>query len=136
MPYLLLDATPDAKPVSTFAGVAPCSLRSGSRNHRHLPRPSEIRVRLLHIAFGTVNVELGTAHATTAKAEIRSGPPQPDHRGRGVAGATHRRIAEAANVPLGSMSYHFNGLDEVFVAAVSQLAETVSAKFVELLDDG
>lgn len=54
----------------------------------------------------------------------------------GVAGATHRRIAEAANVPLGSMSYHFNGLDEVFVAAVSQLAETVSAKFVELLDDG
>lgn len=52
----------------------------------------------------------------------------------GVAGATHRRIAEAANVPLGSMSYHFNGLDEVFVAAFSLLAETVSAKFVELLD--
>ena len=31
----------------------------------------------------------------------------------GVAGATHRTIAAAADVPLGSMTYHFENLDEV-----------------------
>ena len=32
---------------------------------------------------------------------------------RGVAGATYRLIAEAADVPLGSMTYHFTSRDEL-----------------------
>jgi len=31
----------------------------------------------------------------------------------GVAGTTSRRIAAAADVPLGSLTYHFNGLDDL-----------------------
>ncbi|WP_407521545.1 TetR/AcrR family transcriptional regulator [Methylobacterium oryzisoli] len=51
----------------------------------------------------------------------------------GVAGATHRRIAAAADVPLGSMTYHFAGLDEVLTEAFTLLADTVSARFTERL---
>jgi DNA-binding transcriptional regulator YbjK len=31
----------------------------------------------------------------------------------GVAGASHRKIAARADVPLGSMTYHFDGMDEL-----------------------
>ena len=31
----------------------------------------------------------------------------------GVAGTSHRRVAAAAGVPLGSMTYHFTGMDEL-----------------------
>ena len=30
----------------------------------------------------------------------------------GVAGTSHRRVAAAARVPLGSMTYHFDGMDD------------------------
>lgn len=48
---------------------------------------------------------------------------------RGVAGTTHREIARAADVPLGSMTYHFAGLDEVLVEAFTRHAESMAAVF-------
>jgi TetR/AcrR family transcriptional regulator, regulator of biofilm formation and stress response len=51
----------------------------------------------------------------------------------GVAGTTHRRIAAAADVPLGSMTYHFAGLDDLLTAAFTLLADDVAARFTERL---
>lgn len=47
----------------------------------------------------------------------------------GVAGASHRRIAAAAGVPLGSMTYHFAGIDDLLHEAFSRFAATVSSRF-------
>ncbi|HEY0698127.1 MAG TPA: TetR family transcriptional regulator [Micromonospora sp.] len=47
----------------------------------------------------------------------------------GVAGTTHRRVAAAADVPLGSVSYHFASLDDLLTSAVTHLAETAAAVF-------
>ncbi|MBB2914418.1 DNA-binding transcriptional regulator YbjK [Streptosporangium becharense] len=47
----------------------------------------------------------------------------------GVAGASHRRIAEAADVPLGSMTYHFAGMGELLVLAFTRLADRVADRF-------
>ena len=44
----------------------------------------------------------------------------------GVAGASHRAIARAADVPLGSTTYHFSTLDELLTAAFTMQAETVA----------
>ncbi|MCV2490960.1 TetR family transcriptional regulator [Geodermatophilus sp. YIM 151500] len=44
----------------------------------------------------------------------------------GVAGATHRAIAAAADVPLGSTTYHFSSLDELLAAAFTVHAERVA----------
>lgn len=41
----------------------------------------------------------------------------------GVAGTTHRKIAMRAGVPLGSLTYHFTGLDELLHAAFERVAE-------------
>ena len=51
----------------------------------------------------------------------------------GVARTTHRKVAEAADVPLGSMTYHFSGMDELLTEAFRRLAATVSTHFTELL---
>jgi TetR/AcrR family transcriptional regulator, regulator of biofilm formation and stress response len=51
----------------------------------------------------------------------------------GVAGTTHRRVAAAAGVPLGSMTYHFAGMDDLLHAAFTRLADTVAARFAERL---
>ncbi|MFT4295485.1 MAG: TetR family transcriptional regulator [Micropruina sp.] len=47
----------------------------------------------------------------------------------GVAGASHRRIAEAADVPLGSMTYHFAGMDELLREAFTRFAGGVADGF-------
>lgn len=47
----------------------------------------------------------------------------------GVAGASHRKIAEAADVPLGSMTYHFSGMDELLHEAFTRFATTISKRF-------
>jgi DNA-binding transcriptional regulator YbjK len=44
----------------------------------------------------------------------------------GVAGTTHRRIAAAADVPLGSLTYHFAGLDDLLEQAFTRHAERMS----------
>lgn len=48
---------------------------------------------------------------------------------RGVAGTSHRRIASAAGVPLGSMTYHFSGIDEVLREAFARFADSVASRF-------
>ncbi|MFZ2750431.1 MAG: TetR family transcriptional regulator, partial [Propioniciclava sp.] len=35
----------------------------------------------------------------------------------GVAGVSHRRVATAADIPLGSMTYHFTGMDALLEEA-------------------
>ena len=45
---------------------------------------------------------------------------------QGVAGTTMRRIAAAADVPLGSLTYHFDGLDDLLAQAFQRHAERMS----------
>src|SRR5579862_5331753 len=40
----------------------------------------------------------------------------------GVEGLTHRRVAVAARVPLGSMTYHFSSLEDLLAAAIELAA--------------
>jgi DNA-binding transcriptional regulator YbjK len=42
---------------------------------------------------------------------------------KGLAGLSHRSAAAAADVPLGSTTYHFKSLDELMVAALRQASE-------------
>jgi len=78
-------------------------------------------------------------------ADERAGRPRrrydPDRRDRiveaclrvvgevGVAGASNRRIAAAADVPLGSMTYHFADTDELLREAFTRFAHRVSDRF-------
>lgn len=47
----------------------------------------------------------------------------------GVSGATHRRIAEVADVPLGSTSYHFDGIDDLVQQAFAKLTSEIAVRF-------
>lgn len=49
----------------------------------------------------------------------------------GVAGTSHRKVAHAADVPLGSMTYHFTGMDDLLHEAFSRFAHTASQQFDE-----
>ncbi len=49
----------------------------------------------------------------------------------GVAGASHRVIARAADVPLGSITYHFASLDDLLAAAFTLHVDTVAPRFDE-----
>ncbi|WP_432561133.1 TetR/AcrR family transcriptional regulator [Kineococcus sp. SYSU DK003] len=51
----------------------------------------------------------------------------------GTAGATYRTVAEAADVPLGSMTYHFPTRDDMLLAAFTRLADTMHARFDRVL---
>ena len=51
----------------------------------------------------------------------------------GVAGTTHRAIARAADVPLGSMTYHFANMDELLALAFTRLANRIADRFEERL---
>jgi len=51
----------------------------------------------------------------------------------GIAGTTHRRVADAADVSLGSMTYHFQGMDDLLQAAFIRLMDTVSERFDAML---
>lgn len=48
---------------------------------------------------------------------------------RGVAGTSHRRVAAAADVPLGSMTYHFDGMDELLQVAFARFADSIADRF-------
>jgi DNA-binding transcriptional regulator YbjK len=52
----------------------------------------------------------------------------------GVDGTSHRRVAAAAGVPLGSMTYYFTGRDELLRAAFARFASTVSDRFRRRLE--
>ncbi|MFC7849448.1 TetR/AcrR family transcriptional regulator [Arthrobacter sp. NPDC057388] len=47
----------------------------------------------------------------------------------GVAATTHRKVAQAADVPLGSLTYHFTGLDDLLAAAFTKLADDTADGF-------
>ena len=51
----------------------------------------------------------------------------------GVAGTTHRAIARAADVPLGSMTYHFANMDELLGLAFTRLANRIADRFEDRL---
>lgn len=51
----------------------------------------------------------------------------------GVAGASHRRVAAAADVPLGSMTYHFDGMDELLRESFTRFAQEFSVTFERCL---
>jgi TetR/AcrR family transcriptional regulator, regulator of biofilm formation and stress response len=45
--------------------------------------------------------------------------------------SSHRKVAEAAGVPLGSMTYHFSGMNDLLHEAFSRFAGTASEQFEE-----
>ena len=47
----------------------------------------------------------------------------------GVAGTTHRLVAEAADVPLGSLTYYFSSLADLREQAFRRLATELSARY-------
>ena len=49
----------------------------------------------------------------------------------GVAGVSHRKVAEAADVPLGSMTYHVTGMHELLHDAFTRFADRAAARFAE-----
>jgi DNA-binding transcriptional regulator YbjK len=80
----------------------------------------------------------------TAAAPGHAQPPRradPDRRSKiidaaltviaaeGVAGASHRKIAAVADVPLGSMTYYFTGMDELLREAFLRFADRVADRF-------
>ena len=51
----------------------------------------------------------------------------------GSAGATYRSVAEAADVPMGSMTYHFPTRDDMLLAAFERLAEQMQKRFDQIM---
>ncbi|MET9443587.1 TetR family transcriptional regulator [Streptomyces sp. NPDC006610] len=47
----------------------------------------------------------------------------------GVAGVSHRKIAARAGVPLGSMTYHFDGMDQLLREAFGRFTDHIVAVF-------
>ncbi|MCC2318477.1 TetR/AcrR family transcriptional regulator [Cellulomonas chengniuliangii] len=52
----------------------------------------------------------------------------------GVDGTSHRRVAAHADVPLGSMTYHFSGRDELLREAFTRFTTSTSERFAARLD--
>ncbi|MFY0566024.1 TetR/AcrR family transcriptional regulator [Archangium lansingense] len=52
----------------------------------------------------------------------------------GVAGTSHRRVADRAGVPLGSMTYHFTSMDELLREAFTRFATRLSERFTARLE--
>ncbi|MFF1831539.1 TetR/AcrR family transcriptional regulator [Paenarthrobacter sp. NPDC058040] len=53
----------------------------------------------------------------------------------GVAGTSHRKVAALADVPLGSMTYHFSGMDELLHEALTLFATRISDRFERRMDE-
>lgn len=53
----------------------------------------------------------------------------------GVQGTTHRRIAEAAQVPLGSVTYHFSSLQSIIEEAFVRLTLRMSDRYDQAMAD-
>lgn len=85
-----------------------------------------------------------------APARRQRGPNDPNRRARiaraavaviaehGLDSLTHRKVAAAAGVPLGSTTYHFRSLDDLIAAALDDAAEAGVAlmrKWADSLED-
>ncbi|GAA1630135.1 TetR/AcrR family transcriptional regulator [Actinoplanes couchii] len=53
----------------------------------------------------------------------------------GVHRTTHRRIADTAGVPLGSLTYHFESLDAILEQAFEALADSMSERYSTALTE-
>ncbi|MCF3961466.1 TetR/AcrR family transcriptional regulator [Streptomyces fuscigenes] len=53
----------------------------------------------------------------------------------GVHRTTHRRIAARAGVPLGSLTYYFDGMEDLLEQAFARLADTMSQLYRSTLQD-
>jgi DNA-binding transcriptional regulator YbjK len=53
----------------------------------------------------------------------------------GVAGTSHRKVAALADVPLGSMTYHFAGMDELLQEAFTLFATRISDRFERRMNE-
>ena len=53
----------------------------------------------------------------------------------GVYRTTHRRIAARAQVPLGSVTYHFTNLDDVLARSFARLVDHMSAQYRERMEN-
>ncbi|MET0989981.1 MAG: TetR family transcriptional regulator, partial [Glaciihabitans sp.] len=80
--------------------------------------------------------------ATVARAPRRFDPERRDRiisatldliAEGGVAGVSHRKVAAKADVPLGSMTYHFENMGELLRESFERFATTVSDRFEEEL---
>lgn len=83
---------------------------------------------------------MSDAHAPDAPRAARTRRHDPERRDRiidacldtiaehGVAGTSHRRVAAAADVPLGSMTYHFTGMDELLREAFTRFADQAAER--------
>lgn len=54
---------------------------------------------------------------------------------RGVHRTTHRRIAEVAGLPLGSLTYHFDGIEAIIEQAFVHLSESMSSRYSAALTE-
>jgi DNA-binding transcriptional regulator YbjK len=81
---------------------------------------------------------------TPARAPRRSDPGRRDRiveacldviADVGVDGTTHRRVAAAADVPLGSMTYHFDGMDDLLREAFALFADRAADRMRRRLGD-
>jgi DNA-binding transcriptional regulator YbjK len=53
----------------------------------------------------------------------------------GVSGTSHRKVAAAADVPLGSMTYHFSGMDELLHEAFARFADQCATRVENRMQD-
>lgn len=53
----------------------------------------------------------------------------------GVAGTSHRKVAARADVPLGSMTYHFDNMDELLVEAFTRFTAMIAETFEQRMQD-
>lgn len=51
----------------------------------------------------------------------------------GVDGVSHRKVAAKAGVPLGSMTYHFEGRDELIFEVFTRFANQISTRFYTVM---
>ncbi|MES9811104.1 TetR/AcrR family transcriptional regulator [Streptomyces cinereoruber] len=76
---------------------------------------------------------MGTGHTDPQRRE-RILTATLDHiADEGVAGVSHRKIATRAGVPLGSMTYHFHGIDELLHEAFTRFADHIVTVFEQHL---
>ena len=88
----------------------------------------------------------GKQSATTNRATRRHSPEvrrglivaaaRPLLAAQGLAHTTMRQIAETAGVSLGTLSYHFTGLDEVLAEVIAAEMEWFYQPVVDTIDDG
>ena len=53
----------------------------------------------------------------------------------GISAVTHRKIASCADVPLGSMTYYFDGIEALLGEAFSAFTERMSLEYTAFFDD-